>query len=233
MTLPFKSGSRDGSHPNAETIIHEQFPSCCLRSPWEDANCCWLSRESTHEIPHFWGMSYHHPQKYTQLFQQTKPPTYTIWTWIYPYVYIHMCYIYIYIHIVHPYVLRFWLLNSLALSLIVIGKKYPIPPNFKIFKAPSLGKTRPGLLNGFLHHFQVLSGCGPLRQEGQPLLHLQRRRSGLQGLGFVGSIGCLMMKCSSLASDSANCSVFVDDVWSPKNVEHYKALFWRVEASTI
>lgn len=153
MTLPFKSGSRDGSHPNAETIIHEQFPSCCLRSPWEDANCCWLSRESTHEIPHFWGMSYHHPQKYTQLFQQTKPPTYTIWTWIYPYVYIHMCYIYIYIHIVHPYpyVLRFWLLNSLALSLIVIGKKYPIPPNFKIFKAPSLGKTRPGLLNGFLH----------------------------------------------------------------------------------
>ena len=68
-------------------------------------------------------------------------------------IYSYVLHIYIYIHIVHPYpyVLRFWLLNSLALSLIVIGKKYPIPPNFKIFKATSLGKTRPGLLNVFLH----------------------------------------------------------------------------------
>ena len=30
----------------------------------------------------------------------------------------------------------------------------------------------PGLLDGFLHHFQILPGSRSLRQEGQPLLHL-------------------------------------------------------------
>ena len=117
----------------------------------------------------------------------------------------------------------FWLLNSLALSLIVIGTKYPIPPNFTIFKAPWKNNAWPPwwLLASLPSSFGVWSP--PTGRSTAPPPAAETVRSTGRFVGSTQGVwwwnAHAISRCqamSSLASDSANCSVFVDDVWSIK-----------------
>lgn len=163
VTLPFKSGSRDGSYPNAETIIQlNSFPVAAYDPPERMQTVAGCHVKTPMKSPISGGC----PITIRKNIRNSSNRRSLL-----------------HIYIVHPYPYACIILIVELPCLILDCNWYKIPhtPNFTIFKAPSLGKTMPGLLDGFLHHFQVLSGCGPLRQEGQPLLHLQRRPSGLQG----------------------------------------------------
>ena len=130
MTLPFKSGSRDGSHPNAETIIQlNSFPVAAYDPPERMQTVAGCPVKTSIKSPISGGC----PITIRKNIRNSSNRR-SLLHILYEYAYIHMCIFHMcYIYIVHPYPYACIILIVELPCLILDCNWYKIPHTPKLY----------------------------------------------------------------------------------------------------